>query len=68
MEFDYTIEDSIWVSEDDLNEMAEQVKSGRPAEMVVDEYIACLDDGDYYNSSAYDYKIIAEVRKRAREL
>ena len=32
MEFNYIIEDSIWVSEDDLNEMAEQVKNGRPVE------------------------------------
>lgn len=65
MEFHYIIEDSIWVSEDDLNEMAEQVKNGRPVEPVVDEYIACLEDNDYYNSFAFGYQIVNEVRKRA---
>ncbi len=68
MEFDYVVNGSIWVSEDDLNEMAEEVKNGRRIEYVVDEYVAMLDDCDFYNSSAFEDKIIVEVRKRAREL
>jgi phosphoribulokinase len=65
MDFDYIIEGSIFISEDELNEMAEQVKRGTPVEVVVDSYIACLDDYEYFISDAFDYKIINEVRKRA---
>lgn len=66
MEFDYVIESSIFISEDELNDMAEQVKSGKSIELVVDEYVACLDDFDYYCSYAYIDKIINEVRRRIR--
>lgn len=65
MEFDYVIEGSIFISDDDLDDMAKQVKDGRPIELVVDEYIACFDDYDYYHSFAYENDIINEVRKRA---
>lgn len=65
MEFDYIIKDSIFVSEDELNGMAEQVKRGMSAEVVVNSYIACLDDYEYFISDAFDYKIIAEVKRRA---
>ena len=68
MEFDYTIEGSIWVSEDDLNEMAEKVKNGEPAERVVNDYISCLDDCEYYISYAYEDKIINEIKERASTL
>ncbi len=68
MEFDYIIKDSIFVSEDELNEMAEQVKKGISAEVVVGTYIARLDDYEYFISDAFDYKIIAEVKRRARLL
>lgn len=66
MEFNYVVKDTIIVSEDELNYMAEQVKSGMSVERVVDDYIAGLDDCDYYNSFAFDYKIMKEVRRRAR--
>lgn len=70
MEFDYIIEGSIFVSEDELNEMAEQLKRGvLSVEEIVDSYIAaCLDDYEYYISDAFDYKIANEVRRRARLL
>ena len=68
MDFEYIVENVIFVSEDDLNEMAEQVKRGIPVKVVVDNYIASLDDCDFYNAFAFDYKIINEVRRRAREL
>lgn len=68
MEFNYVIKDCILVPEEDLNEMAERVKNGESIEYVVDEYIIGLDDCEYYNSFAFDYKIIKEVRRRARLL
>ena len=68
MEFDYTIEGSIFIPNDDLDDMAEMVKKGTPVENVVTDYIACLDDFDYYCSYAYEDKIIDEVRKRAKAL
>ena len=67
MEFDYIVNGSIFVTEIELNEMAEEVKNGRCIKNVVDEYVAMLDDCDFYNSFAYEDKIIAEVRRRARE-
>lgn len=66
MEFDYVIESSIFISEDELNDMAKQVKSGKSIELVVDEYVAGLDEFDYYCSYAYIDKIINEVRRRIR--
>ncbi len=65
MEFKFTIEDSIYISEDDLNEMAEQVKRGTPVGIVVTNYITGLSDFDYYCRHAYRDKVIDEVRKRA---
>lgn len=66
MDFEYTVNGVISIPEDSLNEMAEQVKCGIPIEYVVETYISGLDDCDYYNAFAFDYKIINEVRKRAR--
>jgi len=69
MEFICT--NSIFVSEDELNKMAEQVKRGIPAEVVVNGYIAYSDNYEYCISNtldAFEYKIIKEVRKRARLL
>lgn len=68
MEFHYIIEDSICISENDLNFMAEQVKRGMPIGEVVDEYISGFDDYDYYHSFAYEDRVIDEVRKRVRAL
>ena len=48
--------------------MAAWVKNGIPIEVVVDDYIVCLEDCDYYNAFAFDYKIINEVRRRAQTL
>ena len=67
MEFCYIIEDSICISEEDLNFMTEQVKNGSPIEQVVDEYVSGFDDYDYYHSFAYENDIIHEVRKRAAD-
>lgn len=69
MEFICT--NSIFVSEDELNKMAEQVKRGIPAKVVVDGYIAYSNDFEYCISDtldAFDYKITNEVRKRAKLL
>lgn len=68
MEFDYVIEGSIFISDDDLDDMVEMVKKGIPIEDVVTDYIACLDDFDYCISYAYEDKVINEVRKRAKAL
>lgn len=68
MEFDYVIENSVFISDDDLDDMAEMVRKGIPIENVVTDYIACLDDFDYFCSYAYEDKVIDEVRKRARAL
>lgn len=69
MDFDYIVEGSIFVSEDELNEMAEQVKRGvLSVKEIVDSYIACLDDYEYFISDAFEYKIIEEVRRRAKAL
>jgi hypothetical protein len=68
MEFDYVIENSVFISDDDLDDMAEMVKKGIPIENVVTDYIACLDDFDYFCSYAYEDKVIDEVRKRVRAL
>lgn len=65
MDFEYTVEGVISISEDELNEMAEQVKNRIPIEVVVDSYIVGLDDCDYYNAFAFEDKIINEVRRRA---
>lgn len=64
MEFHYIIEDSICISEEDLNLMAKLVKKGTPVEQVVGEYISGFDEYDYYNSFAYEDKIINEVKRR----
>ena len=68
MEFEYTINDSVFISDDDLNDMAEMVKKGIPVEDVVTDFIACLDDFYYYCSYAYEDKVINEVRKRVKAL
>lgn len=69
MDFNYVVEGSIYVSEDELNEMAEQAKRGvLSVEEIVDSYIACLDDYEYFISDSFDYKIANEVRRRARLL
>lgn len=66
MDFDYIISGSIFVSEDDLNEMAEEAKRGvLTVEEIVNSYLSCLDDYEYYISDSFDYKIVNEVRKRA---
>lgn len=67
MKFDYVIEESLWVEEEELDEMAERVKNGEPAKNVVNEYIIGLDDCYYCYAYAFKDKIIAEVAKRARE-
>ena len=68
MEFEYTIENSVFISDNDLDDMAEMVKKGLPVEDVVTDYIACLDDFDYYCSYAYEDRVIDEVRKRVKAL
>ncbi len=68
MEFDYVIKGSVFISDDDLDDMAEMVRKGIPIENVVTDYIACLDDFDYFCSYAYEDKVINEVRKRVRAL
>lgn len=68
MDFEYTVNGVISIPEKALNKMAKQVKKGKPIEYVVEQYIVGLEDCDYYNASAFDYKIINEVRKRVRVL
>ena len=68
MEFEFTITDSIYIPEEDLNEMARLVKNGESTKDVVEDYI--LGWSDYYDSisDAFDYKIIDEVKRRAKLL
>lgn len=69
MDFDYIIEGSIFVSEDELNEMAEEAKRGiLSVEDIVNSYVSCLDEYEYCISDSFDYKIANEVRRRARLL
>lgn len=68
MEFDYVIKNSVFISDDDLDDMAEMVKKGIPVGNVVTDYIAGLSDFDYYCRHAYRDKVIDEVRKRAKVL
>ena len=65
MDFNYVVKGCISISEDELNEMVERVKNGESIEHVVNNYINGLDDCEYYNSDAFDYKIIKEVRRRS---
>lgn len=67
MKIDYVIEESLWVEEEELDEMAERVKNGELIEAVVNEYIIGLDDCYYCYTYAFKDKIIAEVAKRAIE-
>ena len=67
MNIDYVVEESLWIEEEELDEMAERVKNGELIEAVVNEYVIGLDDCYYCYAYAFKDKIIAEVTKRATE-
>ena len=65
MDFEFTIKDKIYIPEDELNELAEEVREGRPVRDVVNEFISGFDDYDYYHAFAYRDRVIDEVKRRA---
>lgn len=62
MEFEFTA--SIYIDEDDLQEMCLRVKKGEEFLTVFDNVMAKYDDFDYYGSGYIFYQVKAEIDKR----
>ena len=63
MEFEYT--SHFYVSENDLNEMAELVKNGYNVEDAILKVAACWDDEVYYSIDLVIDKLVEEILRRA---
>ena len=63
MEFEYT--NYIFIDEIYLDEMAEEVVKGTPADIAVDNYAAGCDDAQYYAFDFVKDAVAREVKKRA---
>ena len=63
MEFEYT--NYIFIDEIYLDEMAEEVVKGTPADIAVDNYAAGFDDAHFYAFDFVKDAVAREVKKRA---
>ena len=66
MEFEYT--DSIYISEKDLDEMAQKVAKGKHFGAVYYDIMAGYDDAYFYNRHCIYDDVEKEVMKRVKEM
>lgn len=62
MEFEY--QSSIWITDEDLNEMAKRVRAGEDFHRVFHIIMVKYDDKDYYNRGLIADAVEKEVMRR----
>lgn len=66
MEFEYTR--SLWVDENDLNEMATLVKNGQNIENAIENVASGWDDSNYYSLEDIFEQLRDEVLRRVEKV